>query len=468
MWTVLHKPVAVAPGLGPMGIHRNVIHPEIRQPIRHGDFRSIESGIRQSTRVNFWFGLCVSETDDVVRDMVLRHFSCWALVVLAILAVSVLGQTYSAPRFLVVRGPFPVGLKVADQYDPTRVFQRLSGDSVLDGPRPLQILIWYPAKNSNSRPMTVGDYLALARNETSFERPEETSISREWMSYLAPVKDGPMQAIRNAPPKSGRDPVIIYSPSFSSVSWENADLCEYLASFGYVVIAAPAMGERTRESTHSVAGAEAQAHDVSFLLTFAQSLPNTDMRHVAAVGFSWGGLADLLAAAQDHRIDALVSLDGSERYFPGYVQESGYAKPEQMTIPLIYFEEGDQSVEAQDAETTRFHSQGPSVLNAWQHGDLMTVHMLGLFHSAFYSLSYRNKEIWKTEFKNLQVADYDYDDCLLQFSWVMRYTRAFLDAYFKRDSRAMETLNAGPRANGVPKHQMAVVVRTASPAGSPK
>jgi dienelactone hydrolase len=277
-----------------------------------------------------------------------------------------------------------------------------------------------------------------------------------------------MHAIREATPRNSQYPVIIYSPSFSSVSWENADLCEYLASFGYVVIAAPAMGATTRESTHSVAGSEAQAHDVSFLISFAQSLPNSDMTRVAAVGFSWGGLADLLAAAQDRRIDALVSLDGSERYFPGYVKESGFAKPKQMRIPLIYFEEGDQSVEAQDAATTRFRSQGPSVLNAWQHGDLITAHMLGLFHPAFYSLCYRNEEIWKTEFKNLQVADYDYSDCLLQFSWVMRYTRAFLDAYLKGDSNAMDKLKAGPKANGVPKHQMAVVFRAASPAASPK
>jgi dienelactone hydrolase len=370
---------------------------------------------------------------------------------------------------MVERGPFPVGLKVADQYDRTRVFQRrIRGDSVLDGPRPLQTLVWYPAEKSNSRRMTVGDYLTLTTTETSFGTPEETPTSKEWISYLAPVKDGPMQAIRDAPAKEGRDPVILYSPSFSSISWENADLCEYLASFGYIVIAAPAMGENTRESTHNLADAEAQARDVSFLINFAQSLPNTDMTRIAAMGFSWGGLANLLAAAQDHRIRALVSLDGSERYFPGYVQESGFAKPEQMRIPLIYFEEADQSVEAQDAVTTRFHSQGPSVLNAWQHGDLITIHMLGLFHPAFYSLSYRNEEIWKTEFKNLQIADYDYNDCLLQFSWVMRYTRAFLDAYLKSDPSAMDILKSGPRANGVPKHQMEVVVRAASPVASPK
>jgi hypothetical protein len=29
MWVVAHKPIAVAAGLGHMGIHRNVIHPEV-------------------------------------------------------------------------------------------------------------------------------------------------------------------------------------------------------------------------------------------------------------------------------------------------------------------------------------------------------------------------------------------------------------------------------------------------------
>ena len=94
---------------------------------------------------------------------------------------------------------------------------------------------------------------------------------------------------------------------------------------------------------------------------------------------------------------------------------------------------------------------------------LTTVHMLGLFHPAFYSMSYRNQSIWQTAFRNLQVADYDYEDCLLQFSWVMRYTRAFLDAYLKHDASAMNVLKATPRANGVPKHQMAVVFRAAAP-----
>ena len=190
-----------------------------------------------------------------------------------------------------------------------------------------------------------------------------------------------MRALRR-----GRFPVVIYAPSFTSWSWENVDLCEYLASYGYVVVAGPGMGERSRESTHDLSGVTAQASDVSFLIGYAASLPNTDMAEVAAMGSSWGGLADLFAASRDNRIKALVSFDGSERYFPGLVEASKSVHPDQMTVPLMYFEEGDQSLEDQDRLNSRFHAEGRSVLNQWTHGDLITVRMLGLFHPEFCSI----------------------------------------------------------------------------------
>jgi pimeloyl-ACP methyl ester carboxylesterase len=256
-----------------------------------------------------------------------------------------------------------------------------------------------------------------------------------------------------------RFPVVIYAPSFTSWSWENADLCEYLASYGYVVVASPGMGEKSRESTHDLSGVSAQASDVSFLIGYAASLPNTDMAKVAAMGFSWGGLSDLFAASRDNRIRALVSLDGSERYFPGLVEVSKTVHPDQMTIPLIYFEEGDQSLEDQDRLNSRFHADGRSVLNEWVHGDLITVRMLGLFHPEFCSIAYRNEELWDKELPNLQVADYDRTEGVVGYSWVMSYTRAFLDFYLKQDAQAGAFLKASPSVNGVPKHTMSVKVR---------
>jgi len=376
-------------------------------------------------------------------------------------------ENYAAVKFLVKPGPHAVGLKVVEQYDIARNFGSTIGQA---GPsaraersRPLQTLVWYPAQKSARPSVTMGDYLALMDTEVSFGKPQRTRDGDLLKTWLQASLGQSLSAVRDAHLVTGRFPVVIYAPSFSSTSWENADLCEYLASYGYVVIASPGMGETSRESTHDLSGVDAQASDVSFLIGYAASLPDTNMTRVAAMGFSWGGLADLFAASRDNRIKALVSLDGSERYFPGLVRASGTVHPDQIRVPLIYFEEGDQSLEEQDRLNSRFHADGPSVLNQWLHGDLVTVRMLGLFHPEFCSIAYRNEELWEKELPNLQVADYDREDGLVGYSWIMRYTQAFLDFYLKQDAQAGAFLKASPTMNGVPKHTMSVKVRPSAP-----
>jgi dienelactone hydrolase len=257
-------------------------------------------------------------------------------------------------------------------------------------------LVWYPAQKSSSKRVTVGEYIDLATTETSFGKPKLLAGLGEWLiDGMKPARAKPMWAVRDAPLDSGRFPVVIYAPSFSSGSWENADLCEYLASHGYVVISSPGMGV-TRESTHDVPGVNAQAQDISFLVGYAQTLSDTDMSEVAVVGFSWGGLSNLFAAARDNRIDALVSLDGSLRYFPGLVKQAGDVAPEQMTLPLLFFK-GQVSLEDQARLNSIYKSEGPSVLNAWIHGDLISVQMLGLAHPEFSSMAHRNEKFWQYE-----------------------------------------------------------------------
>src|SRR6202035_6184844 len=102
-----------------------------------------------------------------------------------------------------------------------------------------------------------------------------------WRSLLKASFDTPLSAVRDAKPAKGLYPVLIYAPSDSSVSWENADLCEYLASHGYVVLASPSMGVSTRDMTDDLAGIDSQALDISFLVTYAEKLPATDSSRIA-------------------------------------------------------------------------------------------------------------------------------------------------------------------------------------------
>jgi len=367
-------------------------------------------------------------------------------------------------RFTEAMGPHAVGLKVVEQYDYSRTWlSRTDAEGKLylgERARPLQTLIWYPAVKGG-KAMTVGDYGALLATETSFGKPNLSLDWKQWLEYMKPTLGDSMRSVRDARLAEGRFPVVIYAPSFSSMSWENADLCEYLASYGYVVIASPDMGASARDMTEDVAGIDAQARDISFLVGYAQGLPDTDMGEVAVAGFSWGGISNLFAAARDNRIDALVSLDGSMRYYPGLVKQAGDVHPEQMTIPMLFFTQGPISLEEQARYFTGKGNDGPNVLNAWTHGDLISVDDIALVHTEHSSMYQRNEHSWK-RFADEHKADYTRADGITGYAWLARYTLHFLDAYLKHDAAALAYLKKTPAENGVPQHFMTVDFRAAT------
>jgi Zn-dependent M28 family amino/carboxypeptidase/pimeloyl-ACP methyl ester carboxylesterase len=385
------------------------------------------------------------------------------IVLLAWTAVGAAAENGPSFRFSEPRGPHAVGLKVVEQYDYSRTYRHLTDE--LGKPyrgeraRPLQTLIWYPARPNTAHPMTVRDYADLWSTETTFGRPALTTQANEWIAAMKPVLGTSLWAVRDAQEIAQRFPLVIYAPSFSLMSWENADLCEYLASHGYVVIASPSLGATTRNMTLDVAGIEAQARDISFLISYARALANTDLEKIAVAGFSWGGLANLFAAARDNRIDALVSLDGSLRYYPSLVAQAGYVHPERMSIPLLYFAQGELTLE--DQERYLKLNGSPSVLNAWTHGDLVMVRMLGMTHQEHSSMYQRNEDVWRNFFPVWRKADYGREEGAIGYAWIARYTLQFLDAYLKHDAAAITFLKRPPAENGVPQHFMSVSYRAA-------
>ena len=87
----------------------------------------------------------------------MRNFPCsGGLVVLATALVISVATAQEVPnfqcRFTEKPGPYSVGLKVIEQYDRSRVFHSTidgTGKSAtVDGFRPLQTLVWYPAEAS--------------------------------------------------------------------------------------------------------------------------------------------------------------------------------------------------------------------------------------------------------------------------------------------------------------------------------
>ena len=119
------------------------------------------------------------------------------------------GLQTSSFQFLQKPGPYPVGLKVVNQYDHSLAYpgfsKNLSKSAVGDDPRTLQTLIWYPSLRGVGKPMTVGDYTQLADTEIHFDAPHPED--NRWRSLLKISFEIPLWAVRDAKPAKGEYPV---------------------------------------------------------------------------------------------------------------------------------------------------------------------------------------------------------------------------------------------------------------------
>ena len=373
----------------------------------------------------------------------------------------------SSPSFPGGLGPYSVGLRVVQLYDRSRAYPNkidlVTGVTAQgERARPLQLLVWYPAEKQSSAALRYADYVRTIATEEQFKR-DNAEIEHSVIAYIQDnysnldakqskeALDQPMQARLDSRPVPGKFPIVIYAPGSSAAAHDNADLCEYLASEGYIVIASASIGPHTRSINLDFDSAESQARDISFLLGYAETLPQADILHVAAMGYSFGGLANVLAAARDDRISALVSLDGSVRYFPAVVQQASYATPERLALPMLYL-----GAKPYTAELMNRVKQVPtySLMNQMKYSDLYNVTMYTMEHAAFQSESLRLAP-------EARFGEYSRQEALLAHGWMGRYVRAFLDAYLRGDAASHAFMNNKPTANAVPAHLLAVDVHRA-------
>ena len=169
---------------------------------------------------------------------------------------------------------------------------------------------------------------------------------------------------------------------------------------------------------------------------------------MAVVGFSWGGLANVLAAAKDDRIKAIVSLDGSVRgtreFVDGGKDAAQYVTPARVAIPMLFVGRRPPTIEELNRSEvdTRF-----SFLNEMKYSDVYIVSMLPMKHMDFSSYYLRMAQ-------DGQFGDYTRDEIALAHSWAARYVRHFLDAKLKNDAAGLAFIDSTPQANKAPAHMM--------------
>ncbi|MES2323299.1 MAG: dienelactone hydrolase family protein [Pseudomonadota bacterium] len=355
-------------------------------------------------------------------------------------------------------GPHAVGLRIVQQYDYSRVMEAqvdAFGNTVSAGSaRPMQILVWYPAKRTTGALMKVADYrqAGLADVDFDFAVAETAKQRARWMAGPQKTQYGASTlAVRDAAPAGGTFPVVIYAPSFASFAHENLDLCEYLASHGYVVIASRSLGARSVTMTDDVEGVEAQAADIAFLANYAQTLPQADMSKVAAAGYSWGGMANVFAAARSSRIKALVSLDGSIRFHPKIWSAATYVRPARTGVPMLFLGARMPTAESMELDD----KLGPSYLNTMKYSDVYVTTMHPMTHLDFSS--------WHLRFASDEAfGDYWRADVLQAYRSGALYVHRFLDAYLKNDVSALAFLRETPARHGIGPQVMSMEFRPAN------
>lgn len=343
-------------------------------------------------------------------------------------------------------GPHAVGMRTVQQYDTSRRYGQAAA-------RPIQTAIWYPARQGGA-PMRYNDYLALFGWDDDFRRTpkQQAQVVEDWLAsfvgkdraaQVAAERGATLWAVRDARPAPGRFPVVIYSPSLSSPAFENAEMMELLASHGYIVIASPALGVASRGQKFDLAHAEAQAADIRFLIDYAGSLPQADAGRLAVVGFSFGGLANVLAAAQDERIKALVCLDGSMRYSHQTVAQAPYLKLERMRTPLLFLAQRPASFER--AVRSKPDLSG-STLQKMKAADVYLLTMYPMEHSHFATSFLR--------LDPLEFDEYTRDEVARAHGAAGRYVLNFLNGTLKGERDGFAYLMKKPEQAGMPAHSV--------------
>jgi len=374
-------------------------------------------------------------------------------IVLALLCLSVAHARAGAGSFT-PKGPHDVGLHLVRQHDFTRAYRgkvdELTGQAVHgQRARPIQTLVWYPA-TPGGRPMTYRDYLRSRVTEQTFDLPdarvaESVAITakdlaiRLGQDQARTALSSTMLATVDAPPASGRFPVVIYAAGGGGTADENVDLCEYLASHGYVVIASTSLGTHTKAIAYDLEDVEAQVGDIEFLIGYATTLPQADLAHLAVVGWSWGGMTNVFAAARDSRITALISLDGTRE--PAFTK---LIAPPRITVPWMYVARTPDTIPELNRRgiDTSF-----SLLNEAKYAELYQLTMYPMAHGDFTSA--RQRQSSPSDF-----TEYSKDEVAGAYSWVERYVLEFLDAYLKQDVAGLAFIRNAPAHNAVPAHVM--------------
>ncbi len=358
------------------------------------------------------------------------------------------------------KGKFKVGFRHFTALDVTRTYSRVFDYTNKKIARPIPMSVWYPAPDYDDvgETMTVLDYMEILKEEEEWEYlPNEQILN--WFYYANTQANQqhlnePTTAYANMGSIKGKFPLIVYAPSFQASSIENFALCETLASHGYVVVSSPSRGTDTRWfSNNNAKEMETQARDVEFLIKEASALPMVDTDNIALMGFSFGGLSNMVVQSRNDQVKAIVSLDGTERYQYELLKQSLFFEAQRVDVPYIHMAQKDipEIVLTEDKMDARLNTEF-QLYDSITQGKAYQLKFHNLTHSYFSTLGvlFANRD---------PRQDKSDPEIMESYRWVATYTLHFFNTYLKNDQSASTFMEQAPASNGMPTNLMSKIVK---------
>jgi len=362
------------------------------------------------------------------------------------------GQT-SLKEINLNNGKYKVGFQHYTIIDSTRNYQIKNEFNNQFIPRPIPISIWYPTKidDENSKQLTVIDYLEVLKEEEEWKNlPNEFLL--DWFPYLGNTPQNKahlpeyVNSFSNTAFLEGKFPVIVYAPSYQASSIENFAMFEYLVSHGFIVISSPSRGTTTRRLEGGITkDMETQSRDIELLLKEVLRYESIDSNSIALMGFSFGGLSNAITVMKNQNINALVSLDGTERYNYSVLEKSPYFDLDKFDIPYIHFAQKDipEEVLTSDKIAAELNYKF-QLYDSLSYSNVYSYKFHDLTHPYFSSFGvlFANRD------KRQDKSD---DKIMVSYRLLSENTLQFLNAVLKNDNNANEFIENSPEENGIAK-----------------
>ena len=342
------------------------------------------------------------------------------------ISTTILGQDYPSWGNL-EGGKHKVGFRTIETYDSTRTYKPDEGLRY----RPLLIHLWYPTSSSSKDYMKYKSYIMLETQRETFSNNNFedycNQIIQAYIDYgknlmgnldvtVNEVLSSQTASISNAEPKTGKFPLIIYAPSFGKSSIQNNIACEYLASHGYIVASAASAGENSQVMTTDERGVMAQVLDIEFLINYLKITDNIDPEKIGTLGYSWGGVSNIIHQMRNDEVKAVASWDGSIEYHGyGIAKNMKDFNSDKLKVPYIFFSNKNED-----------YTEFPFYISVSSNHKYL-YRFKKLEHAEFTSY-------W-TNFSSAKANASSYD--LESYKNLCEYTLVFFDIYLK-DKKSME------------------------------